>query len=330
MHSLRLFCDIVRFRSFSRAAALHGITQSAASQRVGQLEKHLGVRLIDRTVRPWALTSVGRVYLHEVGELVDRYDRLEQRICRIGSDPQGQITVAAIYSAGIGLLSFIKDSFVAEYPRVSVALSYKRPEDVYETVRRQQCDLGILSYPEHWRDVGAIPLRSEVMSVVCASGHPLANRTKVHAGELASWPMASFESQLPVGRHLQRYLKQQNIKGQIASVFDNIDTIKGCLSETGQIAILPKRTVLREVTAGTLAVVELEPELLRPIAIVYRKRRGASNRNGDGNGSKEGPTRPHGVDMTEVFSPAAQIFVEYLIENAGASVEVVKGASSRH
>lgn len=63
LDSLKIFCDVVRQRSFSRGAAMNGVTQSAASQAVSQLEKHLGVKLIDRSKRPLSPTSAGRIYM---------------------------------------------------------------------------------------------------------------------------------------------------------------------------------------------------------------------------------------------------------------------------
>ena len=87
MHGLRIFCDVAKYHSFSQAAQEHGITQSAASQRVGQLEKKLGVKLINRSVRPLVLTAAGEEYLHGCQELLGRYDLLERRvssICAVG------------------------------------------------------------------------------------------------------------------------------------------------------------------------------------------------------------------------------------------------------
>ncbi len=338
MQTLRLFCDVARLRSFSDAAALHGITQSAASQRVGQLEKRLNVAFFDRSVRPMTLTEAGELFWREVQELVDRYDRLERRVQQLHAGPEGQVTVAAIYSAGIGLLNQIKDRFEAAYPKVSVRLDYKSPEDVHEAVRNKRCDLGILSYPERWRDVDYIPLRNEVMAVVCSPSHRLAGRTRVHASELAAWTMVSFEPDLPVAQQILRYFKEQHIRPRIKHVFDNIDTIKGVVEVTDCFAIVPKRTVLREVAAGRLAVVELEPELLRPIGIVHRRRK---SRSGHGE-SRQKPasgvsgasdvSRPAAQPVEpslEHFSPAAQLFVAFLLEHAGPKVDSVDEVEAR-
>ena len=312
MDTLRLFCDVARLGSISRAAVLHGVTQSAASQRIGQLEKRLNVSLLDRSVRPLALTAAGELFRKESEQLVRRYAQLEQRLRQMNGSPHGHVVVAAIYSAGIGLLNHIKEKFGAAYPNIRTTISHKRPEDVHEAVRRRQCDFGIVSYPKRWRDVDHHPLRDELMAVVCPPHHALARRQTVQAGELEQWPMASFENDLPVGREIRRYLAHEGVRANIVQVFDNIDTLRGAVEVTGLFAILPKRTVLREVAAGRLAVVELEPELVRPIGIIQRRQRRG----------------PNGV-WHEDFSPAAQLFIDFLLEHAGPKVEMLDEVEAR-
>ena len=112
MHTLRLFCDVARHHSFSAAASDHGITQSAVSQRISQLEKKLGVPLLDRSVRPLELTEAGVVYLRGCLELVQRYEHLESRVCQL-RQLEGCLRVDAIYSAGIDLLYDICEEFSA-------------------------------------------------------------------------------------------------------------------------------------------------------------------------------------------------------------------------
>ena len=88
----------------------------------------------------------------------------------------------------------------------------------------------------------------------------------------------------------------------VGSVFDNIDTIKSAVAGTHQLAILPKRTVAREVQARTLKMIELEPRLARPVGIIYRRRK-----TGRGRGAPS--------------AQAAQAFVDHLIAHAGPEAE---------
>src|SRR5438105_4127725 len=80
LEALKIFCDVVRHRSFSKAAALNHISQSAASQNVLQLEKTLGVRLIDRSKRPFELTREGQVYYDGCRNIVERYYAGEEQV----------------------------------------------------------------------------------------------------------------------------------------------------------------------------------------------------------------------------------------------------------
>src|SRR5580658_1075411 len=103
--SMKIFCDVARHRSFSQAAAINHITQSAVSQIVSQLEKGLQVQLVDRSTRPLQLTTLGQSYYEGCKTLVERYDELAERyetleagIRNAQVEISGKVLVAAIYS----------------------------------------------------------------------------------------------------------------------------------------------------------------------------------------------------------------------------------------
>ncbi len=308
MQTLRLFCDVAGHRSFSQAARKHGITQSAASQRVGQLEKRLGVTLLDRSVRPLSLTAAGQLFVREVREILDRYDRLEHRLAALESELNGEVSVIAIYSAGIDLLNEARAGFEARYPQVHVNVAYAHHERIYQSVRSGRADLGILSFPAQSRDLMVVPLRDEEMVVVTRGGHALARQYGVEpigAGDLEGVAMAAFEPALPVARHIRRYFKDQGVRPRIASTFDNVDTIKSAVEVTDHVALLPRRTVLREVAAGTLAAIDLHPPLARPMGIIRRR--------GNGSGG---------------LSRVAQTLIEFLLKHTGSHGDMIAAAAS--
>lgn len=309
MRTLQVFVEVARLRSFSEAGKELEMTQSAVSQRVGQLEKKLGVRLFDRSVRPLELTPAGQEFLRGCREVLELYEEVERRVSGLRPRMEGDLRVAAIYSAGIDLLSHLRDAFCEAHPGVEVEVEYLPPDEVHEHVRTDRCDLGIISYPESYRDVGVIPLRVERMCVVCAPSHPLAERRRVHASQLGAWPMAMFDRTLPVGRSIHRYLKDHGVTPEVSAEFDNIDTIKTAVAVTDEIAILPRRTVRREIASGTLAVCELSPELTRPLGIIHHRA---------GRGRR-------------ALSPVAQAFVDFLLLHAGPKVDLAgdRDASGR-
>ncbi len=118
LESLKIFCDVVRWSSFSRGAEENGISQSSASQAVHQLEARLGVKLIDRSKRPLVLTPEGKVYYEGCKDLVERYLDLENRVKALEDEAvvAGTVGVAAIYSVGLHHMSQYIKIFEQRHP----------------------------------------------------------------------------------------------------------------------------------------------------------------------------------------------------------------------
>src|SRR5262245_30139113 len=146
--SLQVFCDVVRQRSFSQAAAANGVSQSAASQIVSQLEERLGVQLIDRGTRPLQLTPVGRRYYEGCKTLVEQYLELEAVIRTAQTEIDTTLEIAAIYSVGLGDMGQFVERFRHLKPHTRVHLEYLHPDRVYEKVLDGSADLGLVSFPK--------------------------------------------------------------------------------------------------------------------------------------------------------------------------------------
>src|SRR5687768_14749045 len=98
IEALRIYCEVARQRSFSRAATDLRITQSAVSQAIQHLEKELDQQLIDRSHRPPQLTPAGEKFYSGCRDILDRFDRTITQMREIESDVVGPVHVASIYS----------------------------------------------------------------------------------------------------------------------------------------------------------------------------------------------------------------------------------------
>ncbi|MBX7165404.1 MAG: LysR family transcriptional regulator [Pirellulales bacterium] len=276
--NLKIFCDIVRLESFSKAASENGISQSGASQVVLQLEEHLGVRLIDRSKRPFVLTLEGEVFYDGCRSLVDRYAALEDRVRTLHDEVAGRLRVASIYSVGLHHMNRHLFEFMSRYPRANVRLEYLHPHRVYESVENDKTDLGLVSYPKSSRTIQALPWREEPMVLVCAPGHALASKARIDLADLAGQRMVGFETGLTIRREIDRLLHVRGVEVEMAMEFDNIETIKRAVEIDAGVALLPAPTVVREIETGTLRGIALATdELVRPLGIIYRRGRELSS-----------------------------------------------------
>jgi DNA-binding transcriptional LysR family regulator len=272
LESLKVFCDVVRYRSFSQAAAANGISQSAASQIVSQLEKHLDTQLINRSTRPLQVTPVGQAYYERCKEIVQLYAELEAAFRRDKTGVAATVRVAAIYSVGLGDMGQFVERYMTQRPGTVVQVEYLHPDRVYEKVLDGTVDLGLVSFSSRSRELTVIPWRDEEMVLACAPSHPLARGRAVTPDQLQGQRYIGFVRELTIRRQVDRFLREQGVTVDMAFEFDNIENIKKAIEISAGVALLPEPTLRREVQAGTLVALPLDGgRMVRPLAILHRR-----------------------------------------------------------
>jgi DNA-binding transcriptional LysR family regulator len=272
LESLQVYCDIVRLRSFSQAASANGLSQSAASQIVSQLEERLGVQLIDRSTRPLQPTARGQLFCEGCRGLLEEFAGLEARVRQGPGRLTGTVQVAAIYSVGLGDMGELVERFRAAHPGVKVAVEYLHPDRVYERVLDGTADFGLVSWPKPTRKLVVLPWREEEMVLACAPRHPLARQADVNPSELSGVRYVGFDRDLAIRREVDRFLRDHEAFVDMTAEFDNIENIKQAVEVGAGVALLPAPTVQREVQAGTLAARPLAGcRFVRPLGIIHRR-----------------------------------------------------------
>jgi DNA-binding transcriptional LysR family regulator len=274
MWELKLFKEIATNRSMSKGAALCSVSQSAASQHVQEVERRLGLPLFDRTKRPLELTEAGRLYAEFCRDVLRREADFTSAIEALKGDMEGTLRVASIYSIGLSEMSRVQEEFAARHPAARLDVEYMRPEKVYEAVRNDGADLGLVSYPQATREIAAIPWREEEMQVAAPPSHPLAARAELDPADLNGQDFIAFDEDLRIRREVDRFLRSSGVDVRLTMHFDNIQMIKEAVALGSGVSILPARTMQAEIDQGRLAAVPLRaPGLVRPVGIVHRRRK---------------------------------------------------------
>jgi DNA-binding transcriptional LysR family regulator len=270
----KLFRDVAHCRSLSRAASMNGISQSAATQHIQELEKRLGVQLLDRSTRPLGLTQGGKLYAELCRDVLRREDEFVVALDDIKAEVEGTVRVASIYSIGLSEMAHLREDFAQACPGAQLHVEYLRPDKVYQAVLEDQADLGFISYPEHRRDLTIIPWREERMTVVAYPSHPLAHRGVLMPKDLDGQDFISFDEEVIIRRELDRFFREHEVNISIVMQFDNIQSIKEAVVLGSGISILPERTIQTEVEQGRLVSIPLDaPELVRPTGIIHRRKK---------------------------------------------------------
>lgn len=282
LEALSIFCDIVRYQSFSRAAVANSVSQSAASQAVRHIEKRLSTQLIDRSKRPWQLTPEGDIFFKGCREIIERYHELEDAVQRDQHRSGYTIRLASIYSVPLHDLSGYVDQFQSSVPGAKVNVAYMHPDEIYAHILSDQSDLGLISFANPGRGITVIPWQNQEMAVACLPNHPFADLAQKRGGlypqDLTRKTFVTFDRGLPVRREIDRFLRKHEVDVTVVAEFDNIENIKQAVEDGAGIAILPSPTLRQEVQRHSLITIPFcqtanNGPFVRPLSIVHRRKR---------------------------------------------------------
>jgi LysR family transcriptional regulator, transcriptional activator of the cysJI operon len=272
IESLKVFCDLAETESFTKAAHINGVTQSAVSQQISSLERQFKSLLIERSKKKFRLTREGQVLYDYSKQIIQTYESLHSRLQEIKDIISGTIRVATIYSIGLHDLPHHIKRFLKDYPTVHVHVEYKRSDHVYEDVLGNVVDLGLVAYPVRDAKLEVIPIKKDPMVLICHPQHALAKNKNVKVKALAGQKFISFEADIPTRKALDKILREHSTSVQHVMEFDNVETVKRAVEIDAGIAIVPSSTISQELEKRTLAQVRIDDaDLFRPLAAIHKK-----------------------------------------------------------
>lgn len=274
IETFKVFRDLVDSQSFSKAARLNFVTQSAVSQQIRALEERFHVPLIERSNKHFGLTREGEIFYESSKTLIAGYDTLVHQLDELRNIIAGPIRVSTVYSIGLHELPHYVKRFLREFPGVNVHVEYRRSNQVYDDVVDGSSDLGLVAFPVARKLIKVEPFRKDRLVMICAPAHRLAARQEVDITEIAAEKIIGFEPDIPTRKAIDRIFKELNIEVQPVMEFDNIETVKRAVEIDAGISIVPRATIEQEVKNGALVAVEFKGQAYhRPLGIIYKSGR---------------------------------------------------------
>lgn len=301
IENFKIFADLVETKSFSKAAKLNGITQSAVSQQARAMERNFKTLMIDRSQKQFNLTREGQRIYEAAKEILHVYEKLESELQEMKKVISGTIRISTIYSIGLHELPPYVKRFLQSFPSVNVRIEYRRSNLVYEDILHNAVDFGLVAFPQKQRQIEMLPFRNDRLVLITHPNHPLAKGVEVDLKTLSGHKFIGFDPDIPTRKAVDSIFRDNKLEITPVMEFDNIETVKRAVEIDHGIAIVPQATVQQELRQGTLALVPFKgKEFTRPLAILHRKGR--------------------------VLTPAMKKFVEMLAaEGAAAEAASAKG-----
>lgn len=277
IQTFKIFCDVAETSSFSKAAELNNITQSAVSQQIRSLEERYDVLLIERGKKNFALTHEGSLFLEASLQILQIYNSLSDKIHEMRNVVAGELKIATVLSIGLHELPTFLKEFRQQYPEVEIKVEYRRSTQVYAAVQDGLVDIGLVAFPLKRKGLKVEAFWKDKLVLICPPEHKLAQRGKIKLSDLSGEKFISFEPDLPTRKAIDRLMKRDHISVKQVMEFDNIETVKRAVEIESGVSIVPETTVTLERESGSLGVVEIDAQdMWRPLGVLVKRNRGAS------------------------------------------------------
>ena len=274
IENLKIFADLVETKSFSKAAKLNSLTQSAVSQQARAMERHFKALLVDRSQKQFQLTREGQRVYEASKEMLHTYETLLSGLQEMKKVISGTIRISTIYSIGLHELPPYIKRFLHDFPSVNVRVEYRRSNLVYEDILHNSVDFGLVAFPVKTRQIEAMPFHNDHLVLIAHPQHPLVKRGEIEVEDLAGQKFIGFDPDIPTRKAVDQIFREQQARDRAG---DGVRQHRDGEAGGGD---RPRRRDRAPGDGGpggkqgTLAVLPFRGrEFTRPLAILHRKGR---------------------------------------------------------
>ncbi|WP_435007297.1 transcriptional regulator CynR [Tundrisphaera lichenicola] len=269
LRHLRYFLAVADALHFTRAAEVLHVSQPTLSLQIMELERMLGAPLFDRTGRTVRLTEAGHVFRrHAIGALREVETGTSAVSDLIGLR-RGNLKIGVTHSFSTALIPKAVARFRLDHPGVGLAIEKTSGRAIEQALVAGTLNLGIAYAPPESAEIVAETLFEEEVVLIVASGHPLADRSRVGLSELAGHPLALISREFSTRRLIDDRLREAGVEPVVAVEMNDIDSLLEVVRLGNGATVLSRRAVN---DGRGLAQVPIQgPRMARTAALLWHR-----------------------------------------------------------
>lgn len=279
IYELHLFHLVAQHHSFTKAAAVAGLTQSAVTRQVQGMEAGLGLELFERTTRSVQLTPGGEALWRESGRLLGEIDQTLKGLREDFADAKKQVRVSVSRSVGLAYLPGFFHANLRRLPQVGYHVAYQPSADILSALEANAIDVGVLCPPHRlpqtirvthrFSDTFTLIAPPEAAASFEASAHRRASRREWMNAQ--NWLV--LDEQANTGRRLRQWMVRQGFRGQPAMQLPGFDLIINLVALGMGVSFVPARALALYGRKRTLRRVPWPDRFVRELVVLVRRHR---------------------------------------------------------
>jgi DNA-binding transcriptional LysR family regulator len=257
LYLLRIFAAVAETRSFSRAAKTLYVSQPAVSKGVQALEKQVGMPLIDRSARRFALTEAGEILYQHAARIFELEQEAEAALDQLQGLVTGHLSLGASYTIGNYVLPAMLGRFHGIYPGVHLSLEIGSTNQMIERLSAGPLDMAFVEGPVDMPNLVITPWRTDTLVIVARPDHPLTREGPLTARQVFAQPFILREPGSGTREIIETALGRRGLEIHVAMELGTNEAIKQAVQAGQGIAMMSETAVRLERAAGLLAVLDV-------------------------------------------------------------------------
>ena len=279
LYELHLFHLVAKHRSFTKAAQIAGLTQSAITRQIQGMESSLGVALLERTTRSVRVTEAGKFLVGESARLLGDVERSLQTLREEFAGAKKQVRVGVSRSVALAYLPGFFHANLKRSPEIACRLSHQSDEEILSGLEANELDLGVLCPPARLPRTIRITREFDdaftlIAPVETAKGFAaLPRNRRLHQQWIAKQKWLLLEESSNTGQRLRAWILKQGWNVEPTMELDNFDLIINLVSLGMGVSFVPIRALALYGQKRTFERVHLSERFMRELVVVVRKHR---------------------------------------------------------
>ncbi|MEP6619688.1 MAG: LysR substrate-binding domain-containing protein [bacterium] len=263
LHHLRIFVTVADSGGFSRAAAVLRLSQPAVSKSVQEMERQVGLPLIERDGRASRLTAAGEILATRARELFSVEASAEEELRSLRGLESGTLRVGASTTIATYVLPPILARFRDAHPGVVLRVVSANTRAIARLVLERRLDIALVEGPVTHERLSVTDWMDDELVLIAPPNHPLALRRRVRVEDLAGVKLIVRESGSGTREVGERALADQGIRLPVALQLGSTEAIKQGVAAGLGLAIVSRTAAADQLALGRIAVVALHDVVLR-------------------------------------------------------------------
>lgn len=278
LYELALFHLVVKHRSFTKAAEIAGLTQSAITRQMQGMENSLGLQLLERTTRTVRATPAGDFLYREAGRLLGDVDQSLRHLSQEFAGARKEVRVAVSRTIGLAYLPGFFHANLRHLPQIGYRVASKSSGEILTALEGNEQDLGVLCPPPRLPKTLGITHRFEDAFTLIAPRElepqiQALSKTKARIDWLKKQNWLLIDEHSNTGQQLRTWMRKEQWPLQPTMQLDNFDLIINLVGLGMGISFVPIRALALYNQRRAVIRVPFPKRFTRELVVVIRKHR---------------------------------------------------------